>query len=192
MSEISHLRFAVPEQGALNRILREGGAQLFPQWMAAEPGSEARILWWGIRGAASLPDAPDSGPLSALFPRPFDDWGEAPRGLILATLDAQRAQADLAQVVGQSWFETGIDELLGATCWRVTLGRSVLVLAEPSTEGYVAACLAHFGEGPVAVALDGSHAAGRVAAGNPVSDGPATYVRIGPKTAPTLMFLPAR
>ena len=40
MPEISHVRIAVPEQGVLNRILREGGAQLFPQWLYAEPGAE--------------------------------------------------------------------------------------------------------------------------------------------------------
>jgi hypothetical protein len=73
----------------------------------------------------------------------------------------------------------------------MSLGRSDLVLAEPATEGYVAACLARFGEGPVAVALDGTTSAGRIAHTNPVSHGPATYVRIGPATAPTLIFLPA-
>src|SRR5947208_1463956 len=109
MPEISHVRIAVPVQGVLNRILREGGAQL-----------------------------------------------------------------------------------LGADCWRLVLGRSVLVLAEPLTEGYVAACLARFGEGPIAVALDGAPATGRPALRNPVSDGMATYVRIAPKTAPTLIFLPPR
>ncbi|MDQ2688731.1 MAG: hypothetical protein M3Y29_00465, partial [Chloroflexota bacterium] len=79
---------------------------------------------------------------------------------------------------------------LGARCRRLTLDRSVLVLAEPSTEGYAAACLARFGEGPIAVALDGFTPAGRRATHNPVSLGPATYVRIGPRTAPTLIFLP--
>ena len=53
MAEISHVRFAVPDQGMLSRILREGGAQQFPQWMYAEPGDEPRILWWGVRGAAT-------------------------------------------------------------------------------------------------------------------------------------------
>ena len=61
MPEISHVRIAVPEQGILNRILREGGAQLFPQWLYAEPGAEPRILWWGIRGALATPDAEEAG-----------------------------------------------------------------------------------------------------------------------------------
>ena len=42
------------------------------------------------------------------------------------------------------------------------------------------------------IALDGAPATGRPALRNPVSDGMATYVRIAPKTAPTLIFLPPR
>ena len=193
MPEISHVRFAVPEQGPLNRILREGGAQLFPQWLYAEPGPEPRILWWGVRGAPTqMLEVSDDPARLALFPRPIDDWSEAPRGLVLATADADRAAGDLAPALGETWFETGDDEVLGARCRRVTLGRSVLVLAEPLPEGYVAACLDRFGEGPVAVALDGTALAGRQVTRNPVTDGPATYVRIGPGTAPMLIFLPVR
>lgn len=190
MPEISHVRIAVPDQGVLNRILREGGAQLFPQWLYAEPGSEAQILWWGLRGALVAPAAVEAGVSPGLLPRQVDDWTEAPRGLILATVDAQGAAKSLDPILGDGWHAMGRDELLGADCWRLTLGRSVLVLAEPLTEGYVAACLARFGEGPIAVALDGAPATGRAALTNPVSDGAATYVRIGPKTAPTLIFLP--
>lgn len=201
MPEISHVRFAVPEQASLNRILREGGAQLFPQWLYAEPG-EPRILWWGVRGAPlQMLDVPDDPARAGLFPRAIDDWTEAPRGLVLATTDADRAAADLAPALGSAWLDAGEDEILGALCRRMTLGRSMLVLAEAAGEvaagsdapaGYVAACLAEFGEGPVAVALDGTALAGRQAARNPVSGGPATYVRIGPGNAPTLIFLPVR
>jgi hypothetical protein len=194
MPEISHVRIAVPEQGTLNRILREGGAQSFPQWLYAEPGDEAQVLWWGVRSAPTqVLDVPASDdPRAGLFPRPVDDWTEAPRGVVLATVDADRAAADLEPALGSAWHEVGDDAILGARCRRLTLGRSELVLAEPSTEGYAAACLARFGEGPIAVALDGTTAAGRPATTNPVSGGPATYVRIGPATAPTLIFLPAR
>jgi hypothetical protein len=113
--------------------------------------------------------------------------------VVLATVDAARAATDLAPVVGAdaTWWETGEDPLLVATCRRTTLGRSVLVLAEPTGEGYVAACLARFGEGPVAVALDGTTSVGKAATTNPVSDGPARYVRLGEADAPTLIFLPA-
>jgi len=194
MPEVSHVRIAVPDQQSLNRILREGGAQSFPQWLYAEPGPEPRILWWGVRAASTqmldLPAVDD--PRHGLFPRPSDDWTEAPRGLVLATVDAERAAADLAPALGDGWHDAGDDTILGARCRRLTLGRGELVLAEPTTEGYAAACLARFGEGPIAVALDGTATTGRTAAMNPVIDGPATYVRLGPGTAPTFIFLPAR
>jgi len=192
MPEISHVRIAVPEQAILNRILREGGAQSFPQWLYAEPG-EARFLWWGVRAAPTqMLDVPEPDDARfGLFPRPVDDWTEAPRGLVVATVDLDRAGADLAPVFGDAWRDAGDDDVLGARCRRIQLGRSVLVLAEPSTEGYAAACLARFGEGPIAVALDGTMSAGRVASTNPVGDGRATYVRLGMGPAPTLIFLPA-
>ncbi|HET6379656.1 MAG TPA: hypothetical protein VFH63_01290 [candidate division Zixibacteria bacterium] len=193
MAEISHVRLAVPEQGTLNRILREGGAQAFPQWLYAEPGDEPRLLWWGVRGASVLGlDVPEDPARAALFPRPIDDWTEAPRGLVLATVDAERAASDLVPLLTGRWHDAGEDEVLGARCRRATLGRSELVLAEPSTEGYLAACLARFGEGPVAVALDGTTASGRAVRRNPVTGGPATWVRLGSGTAPYLLFLPAR
>jgi hypothetical protein len=193
MPEISHVRLAVPDQGTLNRILREGGAQLFPQWLYAEPGEESRILWWGIRGAPiQVLDAPPADDARhGLFPRPIDDWTEAPRALVLATVDMERAIADLAPALGDAWHEAGTDDVLDARCRRLDLGRSDLVLAEPTGEGYVAACLARFGEGPVAVALDGTTTFGRQVHSNPVTGGPATYVRLGPGTAPTLIFIPA-
>jgi len=193
MPEISHVRIAVRDQGSLNRILREGGAQSFPQWLYAEPGDEARILWWGVRAAPTqvldLPPADDAR--FGLFPRPVDDWTEAPRGLVLATVDAERAQSDLEAALGSAWHQVADDEILGARCFRLALGRSELVLAEPAGEGYVAACLARFGEGPIAAAVDGTSAAGRAARTNPISGSPATYVRLGPGTSPTLIFLAA-
>ena len=194
MPEISHVRIEVPEQATLNRILREGGSQSFPQWLYAEPGPEARVLWWGIRVAPvqmlDVP-APDDARFG-LFPRPVDDWTEAPRGLVLATVDADRAASDLEPAIGSRWIEMGDDEVLDARCRRMTLERSELVLAEPIGEGYTAASLARFGEGPIALALDGTTKAGRKARTNPVTGGPATYVRLGPGTAPALVFLPAR
>ena len=194
MPEVSHVRIAVPEQAILNRILREGGAQSFPQWLYAEPGDDPRVLWWGVRGAPTqmleIPEPDDAR--FGLFPRPVDDWTEAPRGLVLATVDLDRAVTDLAPAFGETWHEVADDEVIGARCRRIHLGRSVLVLAEPKAEGYAAACLARFGEGPIAVALDGTPmAGGRTASTNPVGGGPATYVRLGPGTAPTLIFLPA-
>lgn len=194
MPEVSHVRLQVPEQGTLNRILREGGAQLFPQWLYAEPGDEPRLVWWGVRGAhTQMLDVPASDDARhALFPRPIDDWTEAPRGVVLVTADLDRAVEDLEPALGSGWVDAGTDELLAARCRRLALGRSDLVLAAPSAEGYAARCLDRFGEGPVAVALDGTTAVGRPAAWNPVSLGPATYVRLGPGAAPWFIFLPAR
>jgi hypothetical protein len=193
MPEISHVRLAVPEQASLNRVLREGGAQLFPQWLYAEPGPETRITWWGVRAAIEpSPELEADDARSGLFPRPVDDWTEAPRGLVLATLEANRAATDLAPILGEDWHEVGEDAVLTARCRRMRLGRGELVLAEPSGEGYVAACLARYGEGPVAVALDGTTDAGRRVTTNPVSGGFATWVHLGAGTAPYLLFLPAR
>ena len=193
MPEISHVRIGVPEQATLNRILREGGAQLFPQWMYAEPQEAQRILWWGVRGAPlQLLDVADDPRRVALFPRPVDDWTEAPRGLVLVTEDLERAAGDLEPALGSSWHDAGTDAVLAARCRTMALGRAVLVLAQPDGDGYAADCLSAFGEGPIAVALDGTSSAGRATSVNPVSGGPATYVRIGPRTAPTLLFLPAR
>ena len=194
MAEISHVRIEVPEQGTLNRILREGGAQLFPQWLYAEPGDEPRIRWWGIRAApVQMLDVPGTDdPRFGVFPRPVDDWTEAPRGLVLVTADADRAAADLEAALGGEWHDAGTDAILGATCHRIGLGRSELVLAQPAGDGYAATALDRLGEGPVAVALDGATAVGRRSTRNPVDLGAATYVRLGPGTAPWLIFLPAR
>ena len=195
MPEISHVRMTVPEQSTLNRILREGGAQSFPQWLYAEPGDEPRIIRWGVRAVPTqFLEGPEAGDARfGLFPLPIDDWTEAPRGLVLATVDIDRAVADLSPAFGDAWHDAGTEETFAAARFKaLTLGRSVLVLAEPTGEGYVAACLAKFGEGPVAVALDGTATSGRQIRSNPIDAGPATYVRIGPGTAPALMFLPAR
>jgi len=191
MVEISHVHLAVPEQATLSRIFREGGAQSFPQWLSTDFAERPRIDWYGIRGALILNPPPQTDETRGLWPRPVDDWTEPPRGVVLATVDMARAATDLAPVVHDAqWLDVGEDTALGARCQRVTLGRSVLVLAEPTAEGYTAACLARFGEGPIAVALDGSAHVGRAMPTNPVSDGPARYVRLGPVDAPTLIFLP--
>jgi hypothetical protein len=191
MPEISHVRLAVPEQASLNRILREGGAQAFPQWLYAEPGPEARILWWGLRGALDLVAAPDDA-RQGLFPRPVDDWTDPPRAVILATGDSERAMGDLEPLIGSDWHDAGADAVLGGACRRMTLGRGELVLVQPTGDGYAAACLAGYGEGPIGVALDGPNAAGRLVSRNPVSDGPAVWARLGRGNAPYFLFLPAQ
>lgn len=193
MAEVSHIRMGVPEQGQLNRILREAGTTAFPQWLYAEPADEAEILWWGIRGAPTqLLDQPEDPMRARLLPRPIDDWSEPPRGLVLATADARRAAGELAPVVGDGWHTAGEDPLFGARCYRITLGHGFLVLAEPMGDGYAATCIDTFGEGPIAVALDGDSATGRSTRWNPVTLGPAVYVRAGDAIrAPTFIFLQA-
>jgi hypothetical protein len=193
MSEISHVRMGVPEQGQLNRILREAGTTAFPQWLYAEPADEAQILWWGIRGAATQLLEPDEEPERArLLPRPIDDWSEPPRGLVLATAEARRAAGDLRPVLGDDWHAAGEDPLFGARCYRIKVGHGFLVLAEPMGDGYTATCIDRFGEGPIAVALDGLDATGRTTRWNPVSLAPAVYVRIGESIrSPMFIFLQA-
>jgi len=191
MPEISHVRLQVPEQATLNRVLREGGAQSFPQWLYAEPGPDVRILWWGLRGGLEPVLAPDDE-RAGLFPRAVDDWTEAPRAVVLATASNERAATDLEPLIGADWHEEGVDDVLTATCRRTTLGRGELVLAEPAGKGYLADYLAALGEGPVAVAIDGTTTTGRAVIRNPVTGGPASWVRIGPGNAPYFLFLPAR
>jgi hypothetical protein len=193
MPEVSHVRLQVPEQATLNRILREGGAQLFPQWLYAEPGPEARFLWWGLRdarGAASVPAEDDTR--YPLYPRLVDDWTDPPRALFLVTADAERAAQDLEPMIGSRWHPAGDDAVLGASCQRMRLGRGELMLAQPTGDGYAAECLAHFGEGAFAVAIDGTSVGGLHVKSNPVSGAPAVWVRLGPSsTAPSVLFLPA-
>jgi hypothetical protein len=193
MADVSHIRMGVPEQGELGRVLREAGTTMFPQWLYAEPADEAVILWWGIRGAPTqLLEPSDDVTRRRLLPRPIDDWSEAPRGLVLATADARRAAGELAPVLGDDWHAAGDDPLLGARCYRIALGHGFVVLAEPTGVGYAATCLSAFGEGPIAVALDGDDAVGRSTRWNPVSLGPAVYVRAGDAIrAPIFIFLQA-
>ena len=93
-------------------------------------------MWWGVRGAPTqLLDIPDEPALAGLFPRPIDDWSEAPRALVLAALDAERAAASLAPALPGRWHDAGPDEQLGANVWRLPVGRSALLLAEPIDRG---------------------------------------------------------
>ena len=193
MTEVSHVRLQVPEQATLNRILREGGAQAFPQWLYAEPGPEAQFLWWGVRDARLGAEVPsEDDPRFPLFPRLVDDWTDPPRALFLVTADIERAANDLEPLIGSRWHPAGDDAVLGATCQRMRLGRGELMLAQPSGDGYAAECLARFGEGPFAVALDGTSVGGRHVSTNPVSGGSAVWIRLGPATtSPSVLFLPA-
>ena len=101
MPELSHVHLAVPDLATLNRIFREGGAQAFPQWLSTDYADRARIDWYGMRGVLMVNiEPPEDATLRGLWPRPYDDWTEPPRGVVLATVDASRAATDLAPVVG--------------------------------------------------------------------------------------------
>jgi hypothetical protein len=159
-----------PDAG-LGPILRRAGLPIAPAWLRSEPSTELQWLRW------------ETSPRS----------GAGPDGVVLATMDSDRMAADLAPLLGDAWREIGDDALLGTRCRRTRLGDGVLVLAEPLTEGYAAACLARFGEGPIAVAVGATTAPreGRQVSVNPVNDGMATYLRLGSGTAPMLILLQA-
>ena len=81
-------------------------------------------------------------------------------------------------------------------CWAPRAGASAwageLLLAQPNGDGYAADCLAAYGEGPVAVAIDGTTLGGRQVSTNAVSGGPAAWKRLAPTTTtPLILFLPA-
>ncbi|HEY0444472.1 MAG TPA: hypothetical protein VGC90_09635, partial [Candidatus Limnocylindrales bacterium] len=72
-----------------------------------------------------------------------------------ATVELDRAEAALSTHASRSNPVRSAlapeDELLGARCRFVRVGDSSLLLLEPSTEGRLAASLARFGEGPIAL-----------------------------------------
>ena len=87
---------------------------------------------------------------------------------------------------------SGDDAVLAASCRRIRLGRGELLLAQPSGKGYAADCLAAFGDGPIAVAIDGTSISGRQVSTNPVTGAPAAWKRLAPTTTtPLILFLPA-
>ena len=107
MVEVSHVHLLVADLPGLSRLFREGGAQLFPQWLSTDYADEPRIAWWGMRGVPmEALEPPADAARRGLWPRPFDDWTEPPRGLVLATVDAERAGTDLAAVIGpnEGWW----------------------------------------------------------------------------------------
>jgi hypothetical protein len=75
-------------------------------------------------------------------------------GVAWATVEMARGTRELADRfgLGQDDFALAADDAwLGAAARGARLGRSMLVALEPTTEGRVAAALARFGEGPVAI-----------------------------------------
>jgi hypothetical protein len=106
------------------------------------PGPVARL----IEGVLADAGRPDARPLGA----------SAPIALAWAAVDLDRAISEIALGLGLSKdaFDLSVDsEILGARgrMSPAAIAGVSLVILEPSTEGRLAAALARYGEGPVAV-----------------------------------------
>ena len=106
-----------------------------------------------------------------------------------------RERSNATRLVG----EAPDDDLLGARCRLLTVGdRPVEILLEPNTEGRLAASLARFGEGHVAVYLlvdprdvDRARAAGNVLSAEGRGPfGPERLVVAGPRWGPHVVLAP--
>jgi hypothetical protein len=112
------------------------------------------------------PEIPGIGPLlealgvsivDGVVTLPFD-LGQTVAGAHLAaigwaTVELDRAEADLGAQLGTSFEPTNRDALLGATVRRSTGIGPPIFIEEPDTEGRLTGALAKHGEGPVALYL---------------------------------------
>ncbi len=112
----------------------------------------------------------------------LDDAGVRLLGVGWATVDLTRGASELAARLGLDpggFRSSEEDGWLGAASLVARVGGSSLVVLEPITEGRVAAALARFGEGPVAVYLglpgpaSGTVRPGPLGAGSLVTGAPA-------------------
>ncbi len=165
-AERLQLRWEDAGAARIARRLEEAGLPV-----RAIPGEHGGDTWWLALAAAELAFAPppaadtpggDHRPLrvvGSIAPLLFSAGRPGPRpgrspvrpdlaGLGWATVDLEGA-ADRLGLVGRAGPATREDALLGARA--IVAGR--LVLLEPTREGRLAASLARFGEGPVAVYL---------------------------------------
>jgi len=164
--------------------MRRAGLAARPEWLIVESGHGPRIGWWSVTRTAGH-DAPDAG---GLAPRLADGRGPGPRGVILASVDLERAARELLDLVDGSWEAIPDDPVLGARCLSGKIGAGRLILVEPLTEGYAAAYLARWSEGPIGVAVDTDGLPDKVVPANPISDGPAGWVRVGGPSGPWLLL----
>lgn len=113
-----------------------------------------------VRVARSAPGGRDQlVSVSAIEEAPTTPGADDPAGVRLlgvawATVELARGTRELAARFGleAGAFRLAADEAwLGAVSRAATLGGATLVALEPTTEGRVAAALARFGEGPVAI-----------------------------------------
>jgi hypothetical protein len=114
-----------------------------------------------------------------------------------ATVDVDRADANVAAGVGAASSPAARDGLLGATVRRSTGRRPEQLLLEPDTEGRLAGALARYGEGPAVVYLrvpDLEGIAARLTTGLTTrrGDGPLGPARLilgGPPAGPFLILV---
>ncbi len=86
-----------------------------------------------------------------------------------ATVDLDRAEAELGAAFATTFEAAPRDALLGATVRRSARTEPTVLLLEPDTEGRLSGALARYGEGPVALYL-------RLAAGATIPAPPAGFV----------------
>lgn len=123
-------------------------------------------------------------------------------GIGWATVEGERAIRELDELLGTEawgrWQPAARDELLGASAWiRAAPGNpsTMLLVLEPDTEGRIAASLARWGEGvlavyvrpPAADDLEPSARPGAAAGSGPL--GPGRLVAGGPAWGPHVIVL---
>ena len=162
-----------PRQVAGTRILRLGDADLeLVDWRHEAPDDDPHVGGRLVFEPVEIEAADVAGAPDAASDRPADEAadraavGEAIRanpalrlaGVCWATVELDRAEAELGPWLGPATASRdGTEPHLGArTRARASRGLPgpVLVLAEPVTEGRLAASLARDGEGPCALYLD--------------------------------------
>lgn len=181
-------RFALQLAGGILRVAR------------AAPGDRERLV-----AVSVLDDRLAAAPGEAATAALGDPPGVRLLGVAWASVEMARGARELAERFGldAAAFELADDDAwLGAAARVARLGRSRLVVLEPTTEGRVAAALARFGEGPVAVYLalpgpasgsvrHGPLGAGSLISGSPVW-GPFAIVIAHPAEAPSAAAPAAR
>ena len=144
MNDHTLLAWETDQPGRLRDLLAAVGFRARPGGSLAIPGLVLAVASpiGADRLRPALPrdvgrEAPPDGPAG-------EPGGPRLRAVAVATVDLERAGASYAGLLG----ELPGDEILGARI--ATTGVAGVVLAEPTTEGRLAATLARHGEGPAA------------------------------------------
>ena len=118
---------------------------------------------WTDPGLRGLLDALGVSIVDGAVKAPFD-LGRGGRdirvaGIGWATVELDRAVADLGADLGTTFEPAARDALLGASVRRSVRTEPRVLLLEPDTEGRLSGALARHGEGPVALYLSVPHLA---------------------------------